>query len=311
VLLSRILFEEYRAQFASMSDRLGTVLFADVSGSTSLYETAGDSAALEAISTCLGAARAATEAWGGRVVKTIGDEVMSIFPGPDAAANAAADIQVRIDALPALAGKKLGVRIGFHHGPVLQRDDDVFGDTVNLAARLVSQAKKGEIVLSTDTAGLLGPVFRTMVRELHAITVKGKAEQIGLVELIWKRDADATVFAGVQNRGHMARRALRLQYRGRELPQRRDTESISIGRDPASALVVHDEMASRQHCTIERRQELFVLRDHSTNGTFITFEGDAEVAVRRAEVDLRRHGWISFGQPRKPGVEVVEFFIDD
>ena len=119
-----------------MSDRLGTVLFADVSGSTSLYETAGDSAALEAISTCLGAARAATEAWGGRVVKTMGDEVMSIFPGPDAAANAAADIQVRIDALPALAGKKLGVRIGFHHGPVLQRDDDVFGDTVNLAARI-------------------------------------------------------------------------------------------------------------------------------------------------------------------------------
>ena len=294
-----------------MSDRLGTVLFADVSGSTSLYETAGDSAALEAISTCLGAARAATEAWGGRVVKTMGDEVMSIFPGPDAAANAAADIQVRIDALPAVAGKKLGVRIGFHHGPVLQRDDDVFGDTVNLAARLVSQAKKGEIILSTDTAGLLGPVFRTMVRELHAITVKGKAEEIGLVELIWKRDADATVYAGVQNRGRMARQALRLQYRGRELPQRRDTESISIGRDPASGLVVHDEMASRQHCTIERRQEQFVLRDHSTNGTYVTFDGDVEITVRRSEVSLRRHGWISFGQPRKPGVEVVEFFIDD
>jgi adenylate cyclase len=294
-----------------MSDRLGTVLFADVSGSTSLYETAGDSAALEAISTCLGAARAATEAWGGRVVKTIGDEVMSMFPGPDAAANAAADIQVRIDALPALAGKKLGVRIGFHHGPVLQRDDDVFGDTVNLAARLVSQAKKGEIILSTDTAGLLGPVFRTMVRQLHAITVKGKAEEIGLVELIWKRDADATVFAGVQNRGRMARQALRLQYRGGELPQRRDTESISIGRDPASGLVVHDEMASRQHCTIERRQEQFVLRDHSTNGTYVTFDGDVEITVRRSEVSLRRHGWISFGQPRKPGVEVVEFFIDD
>jgi adenylate cyclase len=294
-----------------MSDRLGTVLFADVSGSTSLYEIAGDDAALEAISACLAAARAATEACGGRVVKTMGDEIMSIFPEPDAAANAAADIQARIEALPEVAGKKLGVRVGFHHGPVLQRDDDVFGDTVNLAARLVAQAKKGEIILSTDTADLLGPVFRTMVRELHAITVKGKAEEIGLVELIWKRDADATVFAGVQNRGRMARQALRLQYRGGELPQRRDTESISIGRDPASGLVVHDEMASRQHCTIERRQEQFVLRDHSTNGTYVTFDGDVEITVRRSEVSLRRHGWISFGQPRKPGVEVVEFFIDD
>jgi adenylate cyclase len=311
VLLSRNVSEEYKAQFASMSDRLGTVLFADVSGSTSLYETAGDSAALEAISACLGAAREATEASGGRVVKTIGDEVMSIFPGPDAAANAAADIQVRIDALPEVAGKKLGVRIGFHHGPVLQRQDDIFGDTVNLAARLVAQAKKGEIILSTDTAELLGPIFRTMVRELHAITVKGKAEEVGLAELIWKRDADATVFAGIQSRPRVARTALHLHYRGREVPRRRNSDSISIGRDNASGLVVHDEMASRQHCTIERRQELFVLRDHSTNGTYVTFEGDAEMALRRSEVSLRRHGWISFGQPRGPGVEAVEFFIDD
>src|SRR3954464_6155432 len=99
-----------------MSDRLGTVLFADVSGSTSLYETAGDNAALEAISACLAAARAATADSGGGVVKTRGAEIMSVFPGPDAAANAAADIQARIDALPEVAGTKLGVRVGFHHG---------------------------------------------------------------------------------------------------------------------------------------------------------------------------------------------------
>jgi len=293
------------------SDRPGTVLFADVSGSTRLYETAGDAAALEAISRCLEAARVATEACGGRVVKTMGDEVMAIFPGPDAAANAAAEIQARIEALPEIAGTKLGVRIGFHHGPVLQRDDDIFGDTVNLAARLVAQAKKGEIILSTDTAGRLGAVFRTMVRELHAITVKGKAEEIGLAELVWKRDADATVFAAVRNRGRVPRGALRLKYRGSEVARRRDSDSINMGRDPANGLVVQDEMASRQHCTIERRQDLFVLRDHSTNGTYVTVEGDAEMVLRRTEVNLRKRGWISFGQPRAAGVEVVEFFIED
>ena len=294
-----------------MSDRLGTVLFADVSGSTSLYETAGDDAALEAISACLAAARAATEASGGRVVKTMGDEVMSIFPGPDAAANAAADIQARINALPEVAGKKLGVRVGFHHGPVLQRDDDVFGDTVNLAARLVAQAKKGEIILSTDTAGLLGPIFRTMVRELHAVTVKGKAEEIGLAELVWREDVESTVVFGARSRGRTARNALRLRYRGFELTRRRDSDSIHIGRDASNGLVVHDEMASRQHCTIERRQELFVLLDHSTNGTYVTVEGEHELAVRRSELHLRKHGWIAFGQPRGAGVEVVEYFIDD
>ena len=294
-----------------MTQRLGTVLFADVSSSTRLYESAGDAAALEAISACLDAARRATEASGGRVVKTIGDEVMCIFPAPDAAANAAADMQAKIDALPEVAGMKLGVRIGFHHGPVLQRDEDVFGDTVNLASRLVAQAKKGEIILSTDTAAQLGPIYRAMVRELHAITVRGKAEDVGLAELVWKRDADATVVSGARLRDRVLRGGLRLRYRGRELARRRDTDTVSVGRDPANGLVIEDEMASREHCTIERRQDILVLRDHSTNGTYVTVEGDAEMAVRRSEVSLRRHGWIAFGQPRGPGVEVVEFFVDD
>jgi class 3 adenylate cyclase len=292
-----------------MSERHATVLFADVSGSTKLYETAGDATALEAISGCLAAARRATEASGGRIIKTIGDEIMSLFPGPDSAANAAAEMQGKIDALPEVAGTKLGVRIGFHHGPVLQRDDDVFGDTVNLAARLVAQAKKGEIITSAETAQQLGPIFRSMVRNLYAITVKGKADEVALAELVWRRDADATVYAGARAKTP-SQGALRLKYRDRELTRRRDNDSVALGRDPASAIVIEDEMASRQHCTIERRQEKFVLKDHSTNGTYVTIEGDAEILVRRDELTLRKHGWIAFGQPRAAGVEVVEFFLD-
>ena len=93
--------------------------------------------------------------------------------------------------------------------------------------------------------------------------------------------------------------------------RRRDGDSVSVGRDGANGLVVEDDMASRQHCTIERRQDVFVLKDHSTNGTFVTIEGDAELLVRRSEVSLRKHGWIAFGKPRGPGIEVVEFFIDE
>jgi adenylate cyclase len=294
-----------------MSERLATVLFADVSGSTRLYETAGDATALEAISGCLAAAREATESSGGRVVKTIGDELMGLFPGPDAAASAAAEIQAKIDTLPEVAGTKLGIRIGFHHGPVLQRDDDVFGDTVNIAARLVAQAKKGEIILSSETASQLGPVFRGMVRDLHAITVKGKAEEVGLAELMWKRDVDATVYARGRPKPRILKGALRLRYRDREVVRRRDGDSVAIGRDTGNGLVVDDDMASRQHCTIERRHDLFVLKDHSTNGSYVTVEGDAELLVRRSEVTLRKHGWIAFGQPRGPGIEVVEFFCDE
>ena len=293
-----------------MNERQATVLFADVSGSTKLYETAGDTIALEAISACLSAARGATEAAGGRVVKTIGDEIMALFPAPDAAAQAAAEMQGKIDALPEVAGTKLGVRIGFHCGPVLQQDDDIFGDTVNMAARLVAQAQKGEIILSAETAAMMGPIFRSMVRDLYSITVKGKADEIGLAELVWRRDANATVYAGARPKARAMMGTLRLKYRDQEHVRRRDNDSVSIGRDAGSGVVIDDEMASRNHCSIERRQDKFWLKDHSTNGTYVTFEGDAEILLQREEVTLRKHGWIAFGHPRDPEVEVVEFFCD-
>src|SRR5207253_6908353 len=169
-----------------------TVLFADVSGSTRLYETAGDAAALDAIGRCIERLSQAAESTGGRVLKTMGDEVMVLFPTPDAAASAASEMHAAVDTLPPVNGTKLGVRIGFHAGPVIQRDNDVFGDTVNLAARLVEQAMKGQIIISEETAGLLGPVFRNWARRLYAIQVKGKGEEVMLCELVWRQTADMT-----------------------------------------------------------------------------------------------------------------------
>ena len=288
-----------------------TVLFADVSGSTKLYESEGDTAAMEAIARCIAQMRRTVESSAGRVVKTIGDEVMAVFPTPDAAAFAASSMQSAIDALPLAGATKLGIRIGFHCGPVIQNDNDIFGDTVNLAARLVEQAGSSQIIMSRETSDLLGPMFRSFKRPLYAIHVKGKAEEVGLCELIWRHADDQTMFSAAHASAKPKPLELRLKYGDREITRRRDNDSISIGRDIASGLVVDDDMASRQHCTIERRQNIFVLRDHSTNGTYVTVEGDAELLVRRSEVTLRKHGWIAFGRPRGPGVEVAEFFCDE
>lgn len=297
-----------------MDPRQAAILFADVSASTKLYETAGDVAAHDAIERCIKAMARATGAAHGRVVKTIGDEVMSVFGSPDAAAAAAAEMQVAVDALPTVANNKLGLRIGFHFGPVLQEKDDFFGDTVNLAARLVAQAVKGQIITTSATADMLPPPLRGMTRDLYAINVKGKAEEISLCEVIWRRhDEDTTVM--VSGRRPSAKKApvvLKLLYRGKETIRRRDTDSIDIGRDPASGLVISDHMASRQHCTLERRGDRYILKDHSTNGTFVTAEGDSEQHLQREELALRKHGWIAFGQPRAQAApdEVVEFFVD-
>src|SRR5258708_10403328 len=80
--------------------RPATVLFADVSDSTKLYETLGDKLAHAAIGGCIEVMKRTTVAAGGRVVKTIGDEVMAIFPMPDAAAAAAAESQAAGDIMP-------------------------------------------------------------------------------------------------------------------------------------------------------------------------------------------------------------------
>jgi class 3 adenylate cyclase len=289
-------------------ERQVTVLFADVSDSTKLYESEGDKAAMEAIARCVDQLRQQVESSGGRVVKTIGDEVMAVFAAPDAAAVAAGRIQHAIDALPPVGASKLGVRIGFHCGPVIQSGNDVFGDTVNLAARLVGQAGRNQIITSRETSDGLSPVFRSFKRPLYAIHVKGKVEEVELCELIWREADDVTMtFAGhsVAQRPPLV---LRLKYRDREIICRRHNDSITMGRDLACGLVIANGRASRRHCTIERRQDKFILADQSTNGTYVTAEGSNEVFLRREEFMLGKHGWIAFGQSRSGAEDVVEYF---
>jgi len=289
-----------------------TVLFADVSGSTKLYESEGDQVAMEAIARCIDQLRQTVESSGGRVVKTIGDEVMAVFPTPDAAAYAASSMQHAIDALPLVGATKLGVRIGFHCGPVIQNDNDIFGDTVNLAARLVEQAGRSQIIISRETSDLLGPVFRSFKRPLYAIHVKGKAEEVELCELIWRHADDMTMFTAARANAKPEPLVLRLKYRDREIIRRRDNDSITMGRAPDCNLVIANNRASRKHCTIERRQDKFVLADQSTNGTYVTAEGGTEILLRREELTLGKHGWITFGQPRAEAEaeEGVEYFCN-
>ena len=292
-------------------EREATVLFADVTGSTSLYEAAGDREAVEAIELCLATLRSAAEASGGRVVKTMGDEVMALFSAPDRAADAATRMHLAIDALPPMGGRKLAVRIAFHAGPVIQRDNDVFGDTVNLASRLVEQATKGQVLTSAETVQRLSPALRNSTRRLYDITVRGKANEIELCELLWRKSPDVTDFPLAHATRKPLRISLRLRYGGKELVRRRQGESLTLGRDEGCTVVVADAKASRQHCLIERRQDRFVLKDHSSNGTFVTVEGEGrETALRREEFTLRGHGWIAFGQPRATSEEVLEYWCD-
>ena len=287
----------------------GCVLFADVSGSTKLYEMVGDTAAHAAIDLCVKLFAALTEQHGGRVVKTIGDEVMAIFPDASSAASAAVDIQLGIAQMAPVDKVRLGVRIGLHHGPVVERDGDVFGDTVNLAARLTELAAKGQIITSMETTSKLAAMQRLDCRSLYEIAVKGKEKGVAIGEILWTDTDDATTLVASQVVRPMGEN-LRIVYKTRVIRLDDGRDSLVLGRDATADLVVPDRMASRTHCVIERRQDKFVIADRSANGTFLTVDGDREVVLRREEAMLRNHGVIALGQSRATASELVEFFCE-
>jgi class 3 adenylate cyclase len=287
-----------------------SVLFADVSGSTKLYETAGDAVAHAAIEKCVNLMRERTLNANGRVIKTIGDEVMSAFPTPDAAADAAIEMQSAISELPPVGGTQIGIRIGFNHGPVVDRDGDVFGDAVNLAARLAGVATKGQIITSRETVMLMSPMLKSATRAITTIQVKGKAQEVQVYELIWQQSEDMTTLASQRSIYKPKNTRLRLLVGGNELLLSAERPALALGRDASADLVIKERMASRAHGKIERRLDKFILTDHSANGTFITIEGDKEIVLRREEFTLRGHGWIAFGQSRATATDVVEFFCE-
>ena len=81
-----------------------------------------------------------------------------------------------------------------------------------------------------------------------------------------------------------------------------------VGRAPGCGLVIADMRVSRRHCTIGLRDGRFVLQDHSTNGTYVTVEGSADILAQNEEVILGRRGRIGFGRPPDAGPEeAVEY----
>lgn len=275
------------------------ILFADVVGSTALYEKLGDSEAKHAVERCLKRVQLAVGHFGGRVIKNIGDGILADFADAAATMAAACEMQQRVNDLPPVAGQSLRLRIGFHTGPVIEEAGDIFGDAVNLASRLADLARAEQIISSASTIAALPALQRLSVRALPALPIKGKSEPVALCEVFWRSDAEngeLTLVAGHSPNAPSGRRLLlacdqaRVELEALAAP-------LMIGRDKSCDLVVADAMASRQHARIERSGDHFMLIDQSTNGTWLGREGEAQTVLRREALPLVGRGRISLGHP--------------
>jgi adenylate cyclase len=241
---------------------------------------------------------------GGKVVKTLGDGMVCQFQAADAAFRAACEMQAAAVAVESGDEPKLTIKIGFTWGPVVTERGDVFGDTVNVCARLVALASPEQVFTTQETRAALSPGLRKRCRELYPVQIKGRVGEVNVCDVQWRADPDVTK---AFDRKELERRewVLELAYAGQTLVVQ-PSASIKIGRGKTNEIVVNSSLASRVHARIFGRGGNFVIADQSSNGTFVMVDGSSrEVRLRREETMLGERGTIGLGGPASAGGEHV------
>jgi adenylate cyclase len=288
------------------------VVFADISESTSLYQKLGDVAARNIVNACLTLIIGILARYEGRLVKTIGDEVMCVFPSADLAVLAASDMQSQV-AASRPGNYPVSIHVGLHYGPVLVEDDDVFGDTVNVAAYLAAAATADQILTTEATEQCLSATLKSCVRPIFHAVLKGAVEESTVFQVLWRTDkvdlTDVNLHSSKMIPGDMGSLLVTLDEERMRVDQWR--LSILIGRSKECDLLVNDSFSSRKHLTIKLVRTHFYLFDHSINGTFVSLASGEEIHVLRRELLLDGSGQICVGRSRteKP-TEIITFNRD-
>lgn len=288
------------------------VLFADICGSTALYDNLGDDRARRLIARCIATMVNEVTAWQGTLIKTIGDEIMCTFPSAQAALHAACAMQQAVEHGRPEEGNPMHIRIGFHYGDAICEHGDVFGDTVNVAARVAAITRAAQIMATKAVVEALPVDSRDKLRQIMRTEFKGKQEQFDIFLVIWEQDDMMSTRIGVpayrkypDNNDELA-----LRYHDQLIMMNKGRRSVVMGRGETCDVFIQNNFASRQHARIELRFGKFVLVDQSTNGTYVRSSNGSVARIAREEMILQGAGSISMGQPyTEHPADLVEFAI--
>ena len=274
------------------------VLFADIAGSTKIYEEFGDTIARDATSDCITIMTDVAARLQGRLVKTIGDEAMIVFRDAVKAVMASNEMQMAVQRAGdegKFATGALRVKIGLHYGPGLEEETDVFGEAALVATALVNMAKADQILPSNGTLDQIPPALRVGSRMVDRTLVDGVSSEIQIYEMIWEV-SDMTQMADIRPvRARVTHTRLKLVYQGREYEVSDDHPVLTIGRVEGNDVVVPTDLTSRQHSEIELSRGRFHLSDNSSNGTVLVLDNGSQQALRRHRATLGETGKICFG----------------
>ena len=277
-----------------------TILFADIAESTRLYDVFGDIKGQALVAACLSLLKEVADENGGLVIKTIGDEVLCTFETPDQAADAARQMHEEVSLDSRLMDAGVHLRIGFYHGEVLFEPGDVFGDAVNVAARMVELAKADQIITAKKTLSMMRRALRHEARIVDRTRVRGKDDIMEIHELIWGKPEQMTMSSSLTEEVIASltekRDFLKIRYGDRRIVMDNEMPILTLGRGMNNHLIVDDSLVSRMHVRIDLRHGRFMLIDQSTNGTYLKPLDEPALILRRDEVQLIKRGLIGLGQ---------------
>ena len=300
-----------------ISDR--TVLFADLRGSTALFETLGNAEATSVVTHCINAMSAPVTSQQGHVVKTLGDGLMAVFDEPAAAVQSAVLMHDVLDGI-ASRGRERGASTGLRalrlqvalaRGEVVEMAGDCFGDAVNVAARLVDHAGDNETLVTLDVLQGLEPEFRARFRSLDRLVLRGRIEPVHVHVMGGRRgatDLAVTQFGDVAVVTEPD--GLRLMWGGLHRVFASQQMPVVLGRGPQASFCVDDSRVSRSHGRVDWHSGSFQLTDLSYNGTYVRFNDGEIVSLRRGSCTLHGSGTIGLGgTPNDPGSACVSFDV--
>jgi adenylate cyclase len=289
------------------------ILFADIAKSTHLYETLGDKVAKQIIDTCLNSLANVTLGHHGTVVKTIGDEIMCTFPSANDAVSASIAMHQAIDNMPVVVRPGVptpNLYIGIQFGSVILEGGDVFGDAVNVAARMVAFAKQRQVITTEETIRALPAEHGFDVRCIDKTTLKGKSGEIPIFEVIWEQHDMTTMLSDLLDPAALET-CMKLRFKDSVLEINQIRPLATLGRQPHNDIVVNNRSVSRSHARIEYRRGKFVLVDQSSNGTFVILQNQKKISLKRDETQLLGQGIICLGHTMEPdSPEVIHFSIE-
>jgi adenylate cyclase len=275
------------------------ILYADVSGSTHIYEKYGDKVARENIGVCISILSNVAEGLNGRVVKTIGDEAMCEFPNPVKAAMAAKEMHEALRDASERGEFSIGeihVKIGWHYGEIKYRGKEIIGEAPVTAQQIINLAKADEILTSKQSINALPEELKVDARFIDSVEAEAWIGELKVYGLIWEDEDEVTRIGSISSlEDNTIHKALLLDYSGKQMQLDSEHSHCLIGRGDENDLCVDGKFTSKSHAEIICRHGIFHLQDKSTNGTAVYFANGRDVRLHREEEILADHGTIYFG----------------